>query len=365
MCKDCKPGGQQSWDKLSDKICGFAQTTPNNQDAIGSGGDNKVEHPEGCECMQTTSKGQTVQRVASVQQGSRHNNNVEHQPCSTTQSPANSNPDVERQLCNSGEAGEPAQAHNHVASSETSVAPEAISDAELQMANPEPKLEGGSVDSERTTVSRNCDSLQCSPAVSSTRPMCGTLPELPVASVAVISPEVYGRTQLISGDGDVYVAANVSEVDVDEPGVAAEMPDSGTVVTKQRTCLDCEFILACNYNQSEMEFLRAFGGSASGCHKEAAIHCLEVRGLKCQPAQEAQETPKHECGRQRVIGAVPGEVAATVMAPTAAESKLQVARGPAAAVTTTLVPSGRSNAEPAAERDESSPLVTIARVVQM
>ena len=36
--------------------------------------------------------------------------------------------------------------------------------------------------SERTTVNCNGDSLQCSPAVSLTRPMCGSLPALPVAS---------------------------------------------------------------------------------------------------------------------------------------------------------------------------------------
>ena len=35
---------------------------------------------------------------------------------------------------------------------------------------------------ERTTVNCNGDSLQCSPAVSLTRPMCGFLPALPVAS---------------------------------------------------------------------------------------------------------------------------------------------------------------------------------------
>ena len=53
---------------------------------------------------------------------------------------------------------------------------------------------------------------------------------------------------------------------------------------------------------------------------------------------------------------MPGGVAYhNVMAPTAAESKVQLAKGSAAAVTATLVPSGLSNAEPAAERDESSP----------
>ena len=36
--------------------------------------------------------------------------------------------------------------------------------------------------SERTTVNCNGDSLQCNPAVSLTRPMCGALPVLPVAS---------------------------------------------------------------------------------------------------------------------------------------------------------------------------------------
>ena len=36
--------------------------------------------------------------------------------------------------------------------------------------------------SERTTVNCKGDSLRCSPAVSLTRPMCGSLPALPVAS---------------------------------------------------------------------------------------------------------------------------------------------------------------------------------------
>ena len=189
MCKECNPGAgeQQWWDKLADKICGVAQTALHKQDVIEPRGDNKVAHPEGCECMQITIKGQTVQRVASVQQGSRQNNNVEHQPCSATQSPANSDPGVERQLGNSGEAGGPVQAHNQLMSSETSVVPEAISGAELQMAN-----------SEHASVVPMYDSLK-----------------LPVASVAVIlTPEVHGCTQLTSGDSDVYVAANVKGVDM-------------------------------------------------------------------------------------------------------------------------------------------------------
>ena len=38
------------------------------------------------------------------------------------------------------------------------------------------------VNNERMTMSCNGDSLQCDPKVSITRPMCGPLPELPVAS---------------------------------------------------------------------------------------------------------------------------------------------------------------------------------------
>ena len=42
----------------------------------------------------------------------------------------------------------------------------------------------------------SCDSLKCDPAVSITRPICGTLPELPVSSVELNSTEQTEPTAL-------------------------------------------------------------------------------------------------------------------------------------------------------------------------
>ena len=49
--------------------------------------------------------------------------------------------------------------------------------------------------SEGARASCNCDSLQCDSAVSITRPMCGTLLELPLASVEPVARERKSRVR--------------------------------------------------------------------------------------------------------------------------------------------------------------------------